>query len=393
MLFKQKTIAYKLEAALANKSPPINMDELEKVLNKIKSGKARDPEGLAREIFKPTAIGDDLKKSLLTLFNLIKEEGKIPIFMSKATIFTIPKKNKSRLLPTNERGIFLVNSIRGIFMKILFNRKSNMIDSNMSDSNVGGRPDKSCINHIWVINGIMHEHLSSVKMEPIVIQQYDFTQMFDGMELREALSDLYNTGVEDDTLQLLYEANKSVAVRVKTSFGLTEEVQLDEVVLQGEVWGPILASNQVDTFGKEMLDEDALFMYKYKGYVPVPILGQIDDTIGITVAGFKSSQMNSYINIKTADKYLQFGQDKCKYMVVGKKIENIHIPNLEVDIWETSHDQKGDLKETFGGKKPMGNEKVLTYLGVELSSDRKNIKKTILKKKKYKQIGKKKKKY
>ena len=79
-------------------------------------------------------------------------------------------------------------------------------------------------------------------------------------------------------------------------------------------------------------------------------------------------------------------------MVVGKKIENIHIPNLEVDIWETSHDQKGDLKETFGGKKPMGNEKVLTYLGVELSSDRKNIKKNILKKK-YKQIGKKKKKY
>ena len=179
------------------------MDELEKLLNKIKSGKARDPEGLAREIFKPTAIGDDLKKSLLTLFNLIKEEGKIPIFMSKATISTIPKKNKSRLLPKNERGIFLVNSIRGIFMKILFNRKSNMIDSNMSDSNVGGRPDKSCINHIWVINGIMHEHLSSVKMEPFVIQQYDFTQMFDGMELREALSDLYNTGVEDDTLQLL----------------------------------------------------------------------------------------------------------------------------------------------------------------------------------------------
>ena len=80
--------------------------------------------------------------------------------------------------------------------------------------------------------------------------------MFDGMNLREALSDIFNTGVEDDTLHLLYEANKSVGARVKISFGLTEEVQLDEVVLQGEVWGPILASNQVDTFGKEMLDED-----------------------------------------------------------------------------------------------------------------------------------------
>ena len=88
-------------------------------------------------------------------------------------------------------------------------------------------------------------------------------------------------------------------------FGLTEEAQLDKVVLQGEVWGPILASNQVDTFGKEMLDKDILFMYKYKGYVPVLILGQIDDTIRITVAGYKASQMMSYINIKTAYKYLR----------------------------------------------------------------------------------------
>ena len=51
-------------------------------------------------------------------------------------------------------------------------------------------------------------------------------------------------------MHLLYEANKDVEVRVKTPFGLTEEVVLEEVVLQGEVWGPTLASNQVDTFGK-----------------------------------------------------------------------------------------------------------------------------------------------
>ena len=100
--------------------------------------------------------------------------------------------------------------------------------------------------------------------------------MFDGMNLKEALSDLFNSGIEDDTIQLLYQANKDIAVQVKTPFGRTEEVVLEEVVLQGEVWGPSLASNQVDTFGKEMLDDDASFMYRYKGYVPVPILGQID---------------------------------------------------------------------------------------------------------------------
>ena len=75
------------------------------------------------------------------------------------------------------------------------------------------------------------------------------------MKLGEALSDLFDSGIEEDTISLLYEANKEVAVRVKTPFGMTEEVVLEEVILQGEVWGPSLASNQVDTFGKEMLEE------------------------------------------------------------------------------------------------------------------------------------------
>ena len=56
--------------------------------------------------------------------------------------------------------------------------------------------------------------------------------MFDCISLKEALSDLYNCGVQDDTLNMLYKVEKSVAVRVKTPFGLTDEVTLDEVVLK-----------------------------------------------------------------------------------------------------------------------------------------------------------------
>ena len=108
---------------------------------------------------------------------------------------------------------------------------------------------------------------------------------------------------------------------MKTPFGLTDKVVLDEVVLQGEVWGPSLASNQVDTFGKEMLEEDMSFLYKYKGYIPVPVLGQIDDIIGVTLAGYKSVQLNRFLNVKAADKYYQFGQAECMAMIVGKKIK------------------------------------------------------------------------
>ena len=216
----------------------------------------------------------------------------------------------------------------------------------MSDSNIGRRKNKSCINHIWVINAIIHDTLSSTKNKPILIQQYDYSQMFDGMELKESLADLESeAGIKEDTIHLLYQANKNIQVKVKTPFGLTDQLVVDDAVLQGEVWGSALASNQVDTFGKEMMKDNLPFIFRYKGYIPVPILGQIDDTIEVTEAGFKGGQMNSFMNVKTADKYLQFVHDKCKTMLVGKQTSTFHLPHLQVDTWKRKYEEDGTMNK------------------------------------------------
>ena len=132
------------------------------------------------------------------MFNKIKSQGEIPSFMRKATVTTIPKKG-SKLDLKNERGIFLVSSVRSIFMRLLYNIKKKTLDSHMSDSNVGGRQNKSGINHIWVINCIIHDQVSSVTKKPVVIQQYDYTQMFDSMDNNEACGNIYNYGINETT--------------------------------------------------------------------------------------------------------------------------------------------------------------------------------------------------
>ena len=80
----------------------------------------------------------------------------------------------------------------------------------------------------------------------LVLQIYDYRQMFDAIGLRKALSDIYDTGVTDDNLSLLYEANKDIEMAVKTNNGLTERQSIENVVLQGDTFGSILASVQVD---------------------------------------------------------------------------------------------------------------------------------------------------
>ena len=85
----------------------------------------------------------------------------------------------------------------------------------MSVSNVGGRQNMSLINHIFVINGIIHETLTP-KYKPVTIQVYDYKQMFDSTGLEEAVSELYDSGMKDNTLALLNDANRNVKVKVKT---------------------------------------------------------------------------------------------------------------------------------------------------------------------------------
>ena len=65
----------------------------------------------------------------------------------------------------------------------------------------------------------------------------------------ECINDLYDAGIDDDKLALIYEANKVNNVAVKTPFGLSKRETVEKIVLQGEVFGPLQCSIQVDTFG------------------------------------------------------------------------------------------------------------------------------------------------
>ena len=224
----------KLNLAAKNPSKEWTMADLDLALKDLKNNKSRDPEGFINEIFKANVIGNDLKDSMLLLFNKLKKEKFIPKFMNKTYITTIPKKG-SRLKLENERGIFRVSVIRNILMRLIYNQNYPDIDSNISDCQMGGRKKKGCRNNIFIINGIIHDAMSSKKKHPVLLQIYDYRQMFDAIFLEEALSDLYDAGCKDDNLSLLYEANKDISMAVNSPHGQTEEQSIKNVVIHSAV--------------------------------------------------------------------------------------------------------------------------------------------------------------
>ena len=226
------------------------------------------------------------------------------------------------------------------------------------------------------MNGIIHDVISSQKKHPVLLQIYDYRQMFDAIYLEEAINDIYDAGCIDDNSSLLYKANKEVSVRVNTPYGQTEEQTLENVVLQGDTFGSLLASVQVDKICQEV--EQVGLGYKYKNVLPVSMLALVDDLIGITNAGFKAQQMNAIINVKSAEKRLQFGVSKCKSMLISKKPDLVQNSQLSVDNWVITHNE--DMKtrelrlvETYEGKIMIDKTEKQKYLGFHLSSKGDNM--------------------
>ena len=71
----------RLKELRASPSKLWTIEDINKVLKKLKSNKTRDPHGLINEIFKPGVVGEDLKLAMLSLFNSIKSELFIPKFL------------------------------------------------------------------------------------------------------------------------------------------------------------------------------------------------------------------------------------------------------------------------------------------------------------------------
>ena len=371
----EKIFFERLENAKKNKSPPFTEAELDKVLKSLKNDKSKDPSGYVCELFKEGVIGTDLRESLLMMMNQMKAELKIPKSLRIANI-TILHKKKCRLDLNNWRGIFVCSVLRNILMKLVHERTYEKVDRNMTDLQIGARRGKSVRNHLFILNSIMSDVLSSVKKESIDLNIMDYKQMFDSEELSTCLNAMYEADIKDDMLALIYEANETTYFKLKTPNGLTEIETMKNKILQGDVLAPMLSSNMVDkNIGNEAIKSENVYLYKDKVVIP-PLMMQYD-TLGITQCGFKGRKMNNFLNTRTNIMGLQYGTNKCEKMHIGKREKNEDVcVKFDVDSWEDKVVQNlqgvEKLVDTYTGKKTMKCVTEKKYLGDIISCEGSN---------------------
>ena len=121
----------------------------------------------------------------------------------------------------------------------------------------------------------------------------------------------------DDKLSLIYQCNKETSIKVNTPFGQSESATVEDTEAQGNVLSPIRCAVQIDSIGKECLENNEN-IFKYKKLLNIPPLSMIDDVVGIAECGHKSIKLNCYINTKIEMKKLWMGEDKCHQIHCGE---------------------------------------------------------------------------
>ena len=190
------------------------------------------------------------------------------------------------------------------------------------------------------------------KEEACEISVYDAEKCFDSLWAEDCISDLYDAGCRDDKLVLLYKGTQNANIAVKTSHGISDRQSIQNIIMQGGVFGSIMCTTSMDKLAKEVYSRPEL-LYKYKGVADVPPLLMVDDILTISKCSPTASALNSTVNSFIESKKLKLSHKKCSVIHVGKNTGRC--PDLEVH-GETMHREDstnylGDLFHCSGKSK------------------------------------------
>ena len=193
----------------------------------------------------------------------------------------------------------------------------NAIDDSMTDCNVGSRKRRNIKDNLFVINAVSNEARLKTN-EACDICVYDVKKCHHTLWLHECINDLWEAGIQDDKLVLLFLENKSAQIAIKTASGTCERISIHNKIMHGTVWAGLMCTNTMDGLGKEVYADPTL-VYKYRDTVHVPPLEMVDDIISASKCGPTTVALNAAVNSFVERKKLKLSTDKCARINIGNK--------------------------------------------------------------------------
>ena len=119
----------------------------------------------------------------------------------------------------------------------------------MTKFQTGGIKGKGVVDNLFIMRALI-SHLLYVN-QPLFLTLYDIEKCFDSLWLEDCINLLWENGIQNDNLYLIYLLNKKVSITVKTPLGNASPFAIKTFVKQGTVLGPILNNCSLDRICKK----------------------------------------------------------------------------------------------------------------------------------------------
>ena len=178
---------------------------------------------------------------LFSLFTLCFDSAVVPTAWCSALIHPILKPNTpDPRNPANYRGIALQSTVLKAFCKILNNRVTSWLESNniLSDEQNGFRPDRSCLDHLFVLTSIINNR-KLIKL-PTFVAFIDLKKAFDSVDRNLLWYSLEHYGINGKFLEILKSLYSNTEYRVRVNGCVSEPFPVSSGVKQGCLLSPTL---------------------------------------------------------------------------------------------------------------------------------------------------------
>ena len=89
----------------------------------------------------------------------------------------------------------------------------------------------------------------------------DVEKCFDALWAQECINTLFEYGLQNDKLVLLYEETKNAYIAIKTTAGMTERENIHNLIMHGTVFGSLICTAVMDKLAK-IFYSDKILLYK-----------------------------------------------------------------------------------------------------------------------------------
>ncbi len=214
---------------------PLEFAEVEKMVNRAKSGKSAGTDGIPNEVLK----SHNVIKCLHVLFQLCFDSGLIPSIWTQSIICPIPKnKTSDPRVPLNYRGLSILSCVYKIYTAILNNRILSYLEENdlLHDEQNGFRSKRSCTDHIFSLCSIIKNSMNSD--QDIFACFVDFRKAFDFVPRDMLLHRLLELGVDGKIYYAIRGVYMKASCSVKINGTMSDWFDTSQGLKQGDNFSP-----------------------------------------------------------------------------------------------------------------------------------------------------------